>query len=105
MVMVWLISITPPVAAGLDLTPFASVIAALLGGGVVHAVSQYKKTPAEVESISVATLSNALERLRIEMRYKDDTIDDCTKTNAELRARIIALEKQLGIRKEPDNGK
>lgn len=74
-----------PVYAALNLTPFATVAAALLSGGIVHAYGQYRKTPAEVESISVATLSSALEQMRQEITRKDETI-------ALLQHRVTQLE-------------
>lgn len=60
--------------AALDLTPFAAVAAALLSGGIVQAINQGRKTPAEVESISVATLSGALQSARAELLRKDEII-------------------------------
>lgn len=90
----------PPVYAALDLTPFATLAASALSGGLVYGITQYKRTPAEVESISVATLSNALERLRIEMTYKDRTMDECFNENAELRKRLATLEALLQQKEE-----
>lgn len=72
-----LLLVGEPMYAALDLTPFATVAAALLSGGVVHAIGQYRKAPAEVESISVATLSAALEQMRQEIARKDQTIAEC----------------------------
>jgi hypothetical protein len=71
------VSLAPPVYAALDLTPFATLAAAMLTGGIVHAYNQYKKTPAEVESISVASLSNALEQLRMENTRILKRLEDC----------------------------
>lgn len=61
----FIVAAGPPIYAALDLTPFAALAGTLLGGGIIHAINQARRTPAEIESISVATLSSALEQMRI----------------------------------------
>jgi hypothetical protein len=84
----------PPLYAALDLSPFATLAAALLAGGGVHAINQYRRTPAEVESISVASLSSALEQLRIEVSWRDQAIDSCRKQIQDQARLIDQLQKQ-----------
>jgi hypothetical protein len=93
-----------PVYAALDLTPYATVAAALLGGGMVHAVAQFRKTPAEVESISVATLSAALGKMQEEIARKDKIIERLDGENAACRDRIQRLEDRLDARVQPGRG-
>lgn len=45
------------------------IIGALMGGGLWHGISNYRRTPAEVESISVASLLSTL-------KYRDREIAD-----------------------------
>jgi hypothetical protein len=74
--------------AALDLTPFTSLVTLVLGGGVAYAYATWRKTPLEVESISVATLRGTVETLTAELARRDREI-------TELRRRVEHLEAAI----------
>jgi predicted transcriptional regulator len=51
----------------MDTTIFIAILTALLGGGGIGAVVAYKKAGPEVESISVKTMREVIEELRLEL--------------------------------------
>lgn len=61
------------------------LIAAILGAGGIGAVLAFRKTSAEAEAVSVATLRGVIEELRVEVsRLREE--------NNDLRERIAVLE-------------
>lgn len=73
------------ILAALDLTPFTSLVTLILGGGLAYAYAVWRKTPVEVESLSVATLRGTVETLQSE-------VDRLNRENSDLRKRLEALE-------------
>lgn len=89
--------------ANIDASIFQSIVALLLGGGLVTAWSTFRKTPSEIESISVGSLSTALTGLQEEIHRKDKDynaeiarkdrqITELRRQVDELRERVLTLE-------------
>jgi hypothetical protein len=81
--------------AAVDSSVFAAGITAVLGGGAVAAWNAYRKTPVEVESISVATLKGVIEEMRTELERKDTQIKEQNVTIGEQQGRIDKLERAV----------
>lgn len=78
--------------SSVDLTPFSGGITAPLGGGFVYAWAVFRRTPVEVESVSVATLLKTLEYRDNEIARLRDRIAEQEDQIAELRDRVEVLE-------------
>jgi lipid-A-disaccharide synthase-like uncharacterized protein len=74
------------IPASIDLTPFTSLITLVLGGGLALAYATWRKTPVEIESITVSTLRGTVETLSTE-------VERLNRENGELRRRIEQLER------------
>lgn len=76
-----------------------TLIAAVLGAGGLGAVLAFRKTSAEAEAVSVATLRGVIEELRVEvsrLRVENNELrvafGNIQTENRELRERILRLE-------------
>lgn len=78
--------------AAIDPSLFTAAITFVLGGGVVGAYTAYRKTPVEVESISVATLRGVIDELRAELERKDRQIKEQDREIGAQQERIEKLE-------------
>ena len=80
-------------------TALAAIVTAILSGGAAAGYVALRKAPAEVESISVATMRKAIEtqdgvieELRNELTRKDLQLGEQNRLIGELRHRVEKLE-------------
>jgi hypothetical protein len=89
--------------AALDSTVvLVALISAILSGGTAAGYVALRKAPAEIESVAVGTLRDALaaqsgvlDELRAELGRKEGQIAELHSANGELRHRVAALEDTL----------
>ncbi len=85
--------------AAIDPAVFAALITGLFGAGGIGAFVTWRKTSAESESISAATLRGVIDELRKEIeRIQSERAADIKhlrEENAKLRERIAVLEAQM----------
>lgn len=74
---------------------FSAIIAALLSGGIIAAWSAYRRTPVEIEAMSVTTLRGVIEELRVELDRKDEQLAEQNRVIGEQNARIQALIERV----------
>lgn len=88
--------------AVIDSSVLVALVTVILGGGILGAITAFKKAGPEVESISVTTLKGVIEELRneltrlsnenVHLRVSVEKLEGVARENVELRERIERLE-------------
>lgn len=85
----------------MDAAVVAAILTALFGGGGIGAVFAWRKTSAEAEALSAATLRGIIEELRTELeRIQKERVverESWRKENAMLRERLAILESKANV--------
>jgi hypothetical protein len=105
MMLEFLSAIFDPAVVELTGDRVVTVLVALFGGGGIVALLNYRKTNAESKDISVKTMTEVIQQLREEIRWRDSVIESRGEVIdrqgvliGELRERVATLEERDRVR-------